>query len=163
VADTAAIYRDPVAAETTVAHRVAKAVTSTAETTAMASSAVASTAASCERDCAGRRCRYAEHDGRSRCNYLFAHFSKLPMFHLICGARLICATVSGLPKRGCTKSLGLAVSARRSFTGDRSSASRLLLAFQIGNCEPITANTSTAVDDSIKAGEQLFAKPKIIC
>jgi hypothetical protein len=90
VADTAAIYRHPVAAETTVAHRVAKAVTSAAKTTAMASamasSAVASTAASCERGCADRRCRYAEREGRSRCNYLFAHFSKLLMFHLICAA-----------------------------------------------------------------------------
>jgi hypothetical protein len=83
VADTAAIYRDPVAAETAVAHRVAKAVTSTAMASA---TAVASTAASCERGCAGRRCCHAERDGRSRCNYLFAHFSKLLMFHLICGA-----------------------------------------------------------------------------
>jgi hypothetical protein len=87
VADTAAIYRDRMAAETAVAHCVAKAVTSAAKTTAMASpmasSAVAS-AASCERGCANRRCRHAERDGRSRCNYLFAHFSKLLMFHLIC-------------------------------------------------------------------------------
>jgi hypothetical protein len=81
VANAAVIYRDPVAAETAVAHRV----TSTAKT-AMAASAVASTAASCERGCAGRRCRYAERDGRSRCNYLFAYFSKLLIFHLICGA-----------------------------------------------------------------------------
>jgi hypothetical protein len=88
VADTAAIYRDPVAAETAVTHCVAKAVTSAAKTamaSAMAASAVASTA-SCERGCAGRRCRYAERDDRSRCNYLFAHFSKLLIFHLICGA-----------------------------------------------------------------------------
>jgi hypothetical protein len=89
VADTAAIYRDRMAAETAVAHCVAKAVTSAAKTTAMASpmasSAVAS-AASCERGCADRRCRYAEREGRSRCNYLFAHFSKLLMFHLICAA-----------------------------------------------------------------------------
>jgi hypothetical protein len=87
VADTAAIYRDRMAAETAVAHCVAKAVTSAAKTTAMASamasSAVAS-AASCERGCADRRCRYAEREGRSRCNYLFAHFSKLLMFHLKC-------------------------------------------------------------------------------
>ena len=109
VADTAAIYRDPMAVETAVthcvaavAHCVAKAVTSAA----MASTAVASTAASCKRGCADRRCRYAERDGRSRCNYLFAHFSKLLMFHLI--------SVRGLPKRGATRSLGLAVSARRS-------------------------------------------------
>ena len=77
MADTAAIYRDPMAVETAVthcvaavAHCVAKAVTSAA----MASTAVASTAASRERGCADRRCRYAERDGRSRCNYLFAHF-----------------------------------------------------------------------------------------
>jgi hypothetical protein len=91
VADTAAIYRDPVAAETAVAHRepmasetaVAKAVTSAAKTTTMASAATtASTAAPCERGCAGRRCRYAEHDGRSYCNHLLAHFSKLLKFHL---------------------------------------------------------------------------------
>jgi hypothetical protein len=89
VADTGAIYRDPLAAQTAVAHRepmasetaVAKAVTSAAKTTAMASAtAVASTAASCERGCAGRRCRHAERDGRSRYNYLFAHFSTLLMF-----------------------------------------------------------------------------------
>jgi hypothetical protein len=85
VADTAAIYRDRMAAETAVAHCVAKAVTSAAKTTAMAS-AMASSAASCERGCADRRCRYAEREGRSRCNYLFAHFSKLLMFHLICAA-----------------------------------------------------------------------------
>jgi hypothetical protein len=76
-------HREPAASETATA----KAVTSAAKTTAMASAtAVASTAASCERGCAGRRCRYAERDGRSRCNYLFAHFSKLLIFHLICGA-----------------------------------------------------------------------------
>jgi hypothetical protein len=85
VADTAAIYRDRMAAETALAHCVAKTVTSAAKTTPMASpmasSAVAS-AASCERGCANRR--HAKRDGRSRCNYLFAHFSKLLMFHLIC-------------------------------------------------------------------------------
>ena len=79
MSDSAAIYRDPVATETAVAHRV-----TSAAKTAMAS-AVASTD-SCERGCAGCRCRYAERDDRSRCNYLFAHFSKLLIFHLICGA-----------------------------------------------------------------------------
>ncbi|MGO9396787.1 MAG: hypothetical protein ACLP19_02940, partial [Xanthobacteraceae bacterium] len=88
VTETAAIYRDPVAAETAVSHRepvasetaTAKAVTSKtsamASTTAMASAAT--TASSCER-CAGRRCCYAEHDGGSCCNHLFAHFSKTPV------------------------------------------------------------------------------------
>ena len=79
MSDSAAIYRDPVATETAVAHRV-----TSAAKTAMAASAVASTA-SCERGCAGCRCRYAERDDRSRCKYLFAHFSKLLMFDLICG------------------------------------------------------------------------------
>jgi hypothetical protein len=81
MSDSAAIYRDPVATETAVAHRVTSAA-KTAMASAMAASAVASTA-SCERGCAGRRCRYAERDDRSRCNYLFAHFSKLLMFDLI--------------------------------------------------------------------------------
>jgi hypothetical protein len=83
MSDSAAIYRDPVATETAVAHRVTSAA-KTAMASAMAASAVASTA-SCERGCAGCRCRYAERDDRSRCNYLFAHFSKLLMFDLICG------------------------------------------------------------------------------
>ena len=85
--DTAAIYSDPGAAETAVAHRepaasetaTAKAVTSAAKTTAMATAA---TTASRERDCAGSRCRYAERDDRSRCNHLFALFSKLLLFRL---------------------------------------------------------------------------------
>jgi hypothetical protein len=61
---------------------VAKAVPSAAKTTMASATAVASTAASCERNRAGARCRYAEHNGYSRCNYLFAHFSKLLMFGL---------------------------------------------------------------------------------
>jgi hypothetical protein len=36
-----------------------------------------------ERDCACSRCRCAEHDGRSCCNHLLVHFSKLLMFRLI--------------------------------------------------------------------------------
>ena len=64
MADTATIYRDPMTAETAVAHRVAEAVTSAAKTAAMASamaaSAVTSSATSCERGCAGRRCRYGQ-------------------------------------------------------------------------------------------------------
>jgi hypothetical protein len=47
----------------------------------MASAAKAT--APCERDCAGRCCRYAEHDGRTCCNQLLTHFSELLMFHLI--------------------------------------------------------------------------------
>jgi hypothetical protein len=72
VADTAAIYRDPVATETAVAHRVTAAA-KTAMASAMAASAVASTA-SRERGCTGRRYRYAERDGRDSCNYLFVFF-----------------------------------------------------------------------------------------
>jgi hypothetical protein len=83
VSDSATIYRDPVATGTAVAHRVTSAA-KTAVASAMAASAVASPA-SCERGCAGRRCRYAERDDRSRRNYLFAHFSKVLMFDLICG------------------------------------------------------------------------------
>ena len=92
VTETAAACREPVASETAVAHRepmasetaTAKAVTS--KTPAMASTtamAATSTAAPCERDCAGRRCGYAEPDSRSCYNHLLAHFSKLLMFHLI--------------------------------------------------------------------------------
>jgi hypothetical protein len=87
VAETATVCREPVASETTVAHRepmtsetaAPKAVTSATKTAAMASAAtaVASPAAPCERHCAGPRCCYTEHDGRSCYNYLFAHFSKL--------------------------------------------------------------------------------------
>jgi hypothetical protein len=51
------------------------------KTTDMASAAQAT--APCERDCAGRCCRYAEHDGRTCCNQLLTHFSELLMFHLI--------------------------------------------------------------------------------
>src|SRR4029077_9704511 len=36
-----------------------------------------------ERDCAVRRRPYAKRDGCSRCNQMFAHFSKLLMFRLI--------------------------------------------------------------------------------
>ena len=77
VAETAVAHREPAASETATA----KAVTSAAKTTAMASAAT--TASPCERGCAGRRCRYAEHDGRSCCNHLLAHCSKLLMFHSI--------------------------------------------------------------------------------
>ena len=56
-------------------------VASAAQATDMASAAKAT--APCERDCAGRRCRYAEHDGRTCCNQLLTHFFKLLMFHLI--------------------------------------------------------------------------------
>jgi hypothetical protein len=87
VAETAVAHREPAASETATAKAVtsetatAKAVTSAAKTTTMASAATtASTAAPCERGCAGRRCRYAEHDGRSYCNHLLAHFSKLLKF-----------------------------------------------------------------------------------
>jgi hypothetical protein len=91
MAETATVYREPVASETAVGHpepmasetTTAKTVTSAAKATAMASATTttASTAAPCERDCTGRCCRrYAEHDGRSCCNHLFAHFSKLLMF-----------------------------------------------------------------------------------
>jgi hypothetical protein len=60
--ETAVARREPAASETATA----KAVTSAAKTTGMASAATtASTAAPCERGCAGRRCRYAEHDGGS--------------------------------------------------------------------------------------------------
>jgi hypothetical protein len=76
--ETAVAHRDPVASETAAA----KAVTSAAKTTAVSSNTT-TTAAPCERDCAGRRCCYAEHDGRSCCNHLLAHFSKLLMFHLM--------------------------------------------------------------------------------
>jgi hypothetical protein len=77
--ETAVAHREPMASETAAA----KAVTSAAKTTAVASTATtASTAAPCERGCAGRRCRYAEHDGRSYCNHLLAHFSKLLRVHL---------------------------------------------------------------------------------
>jgi hypothetical protein len=114
VFETTTVYREPaaseaavtrreaVASETTVAHRepmasetaAAKAVTSSAKTTAVAS-ATASTAPS-ERGCAGRRCRYTEHDGRSSCNHLLAHCSKLLMFHLIwiAAARVSCGSTS---------------------------------------------------------------------
>jgi hypothetical protein len=104
VAETATVYREPAASETAVAHgepvtsetavahrepvasetAAAKSVTSTAKTAAVASTATtASTAAPCERGCGVRRCRYAEHDGRSCCNHLLAHCSKLLMFHSI--------------------------------------------------------------------------------
>ena len=56
-------------------------VASAAQATDMASAAKAT--APCERDCAGRCCRYAEHDGRTCCNQLLTHFSELLMFHLI--------------------------------------------------------------------------------
>jgi hypothetical protein len=107
VAETAVAHREPAASETATAKAVTsetatakavtsetatakavtsetattKAVTSAAKTTAMASAAT--TASPCERGCAGRRCRYAEHDGRSCCNHLLAHCSKLLMFHSI--------------------------------------------------------------------------------
>ena len=77
VAETAVAHREHAASETVTD----KAVTSAAKTTAMASAAT--TASPCERGCAGRRCRYAEHDGRSCCNHLLAHCSKLLMFHSI--------------------------------------------------------------------------------
>lgn len=88
VAETAVAHREPAASETATAKAVtsetatAKAVTSAAKTTTMASAATtASTAAPCERGCAGRRCRYAEHHGRSYCNHLLAHFFKLLRVH----------------------------------------------------------------------------------
>jgi hypothetical protein len=56
-------------------------VASAAQATDMTSAAKAT--APCERDCAGRCCRYAEHDGRTCCNQLLTHFSELLMFHLI--------------------------------------------------------------------------------
>jgi hypothetical protein len=56
-------------------------MTSAAQATDMTSAAKAT--APCERDCAGRCCRYAEHDGRTCCNQLLTHFSELLMFHLI--------------------------------------------------------------------------------
>ena len=92
------IHRDPEASETAVACRDteasetgANAVTSAAKTgdtastakTADMASTAKTTAASCERDCAGHRCRYAERDGRTCCNQLLTHFSELLMFHLI--------------------------------------------------------------------------------
>jgi hypothetical protein len=66
-------------------------VTSAAKTTPAASADT--TATPRERDCASRRCRYAEHDGRNCCNHLFTHFSKLLMFHLIWTAsvRALCS------------------------------------------------------------------------
>jgi hypothetical protein len=143
VAYTAAIYRDPVAAETAVAHRVA-AVTSAAMTSATA----VTSAASCERDCAGRRCRYAEHDSGSRCNYLLAHLYKLLMFH----PQLTCDTLSGLLKRWRTRShrspIGKTVirsstSTQASFADWRSViASRLLPSFQIGALRTNRSNTT---------------------
>jgi hypothetical protein len=86
MAETAVAHREPAASEPTTAKAVtsetaaAKAVTSAAKTTAMPSAA--STTAPCERGCAGRHCCYSEHDGRSHCNHLLAHFSKLLKFHL---------------------------------------------------------------------------------
>ena len=56
-------------------------VASAAQATDMTSAAKAT--APCERDCAGRCCSYAEHDGRTCCNQLVTHFSELLMFHLI--------------------------------------------------------------------------------
>jgi hypothetical protein len=56
-------------------------MTSAAQATDMTSAAKAT--APCERDCAGRCCSYAEHDGRTCCNQLLTHFSELLMFHLI--------------------------------------------------------------------------------
>jgi hypothetical protein len=56
-------------------------VASAAQATDMASAAKAT--APCERDCAGRCCGYAEHDGRTCCNQPLTHFSELLMFHLI--------------------------------------------------------------------------------
>jgi hypothetical protein len=88
VAETAVAHREPAASYATAKAvtsetATAKAVTSATKTTAMPSTATstASTAAPCECGCAGRRCRYAEHDGRSCCNHLLAHFSTLLMFH----------------------------------------------------------------------------------
>jgi hypothetical protein len=98
LAETAAVYREPAACQTATSHRepggceiaAAKAVTYAAEPaakpTAMTSAAkpaakpttmtsAASTTASRECGCAGSRCRDAEHDGRSCCYHLFAHFS----------------------------------------------------------------------------------------
>jgi hypothetical protein len=73
-------HREPVASETATAKAVTSKTPAMASTTAVAST---STAAPCERDCAGRRCRYAEDDGRGCRNHLLAHFSKLLMFRLI--------------------------------------------------------------------------------
>ena len=53
-------------------------MTSAAQATDMTSAAKAT--APCERDCAGRCCSYAEHDGRTCCNQLVTHFSELLMF-----------------------------------------------------------------------------------
>jgi hypothetical protein len=78
VSETAAARRDPEASETAAA---AKAVTSAAQINADASTAeTTATAAPCERDCAGRRGRYAEHDSRSCCNHLLAHCSNSGCF-----------------------------------------------------------------------------------
>jgi hypothetical protein len=111
VADTSTIYRHPVGAETTVAHRMTAAA-KTAMASTMAASAVASTTSG-ERDCAGGCCCY-ERDDRSRCNYLFAHFSKLPMFHLIASIfHLIWGTASA--EMRVHESPPFRLSARRSF------------------------------------------------